>query len=246
MGWLDKVKAVLVWMWSNKSIALFIVLALVIAYLTWDRNRLETAKSTMEIERASLPDNIEFTAGMHGTNFEITYRDSKNNIIHKEFYVPEEGGIDITKKIDLKNYNPNSPLTSAVVAAASHKIASANPIINPIQKLIQNVLGPTIDPDPGMAIHPVLWGFTFAPGIGGLWSGGNKIEVGLDSKLFFWHRYSAGVGTTIDYPYIYVSRHVDDIVPFIKIQHFEIMAGYGRDYSNFSSSTLSVGGRTNF
>ena len=242
MGWLGIAKAVLVWMWNNKNVALVMVLALVIAYLTWDRNRLESAKRTAEAQLASLPDGIEFIAGMHGTNFQITYKDSKNNVVHKEFYIPEEGGIDITKKIDLRNYDPNSPLAAAVVAASSHKI----PSLNPIQKIFEKVLGPTINPDPDLGIHPVLWGFTFSPGIGGLWSGGGSTDLGLDAKLFYWHRYSAGFGSTIDYPYIYASRHLDDLVPFIKVEHLELMVGYGKPYSNFSNSTIAVGGRTNF
>jgi hypothetical protein len=246
MEWfLNFIKVIFTWAWSNKNIAVYIILAIVIAFLTWDRNKLKQKNDDMIIEAGKLPDNIQFMASMHGTKFEVTYKDSKDNTIHQSFYIPEEGGIDIIKKIDLKNYNPNSPI-SAINSKASAKLPSLNPLSNFIGK----IFGPSITPDDNTIIKPKLTGFTFAPGIAGIWDGGFRPErpvtIGLDAKLFYYHRYSAGLGTTIDYPYVWASRHVDDFFPFITINHLELMLGYGKPYSNFSNSVFTVGGRTNF
>jgi len=238
------IKGILGWMWSNKNVAGYIILAVLIAYLTWDRNRIDEKNRTMEIEAGKLPDTIEFLASMHGTKFAITYRDSKNNVVHKEYYVPEEGGIDITKKISLKNYDPNTPLAAAV--AAGKKI----PSINPLNKLLDKVFGPVVEPGKDTDIKIRTRGFTFKPGIAGIWDGGynqsRPVTVGLDAKLFYMGRYSGGIGSSIDYPYVFVSRHIDDIIPVIKVSHLELQVIYGKPYAEFDTSVIGAGGRVNF
>lgn len=239
-------KGIFGWAWENKNIAGYIMLAIIIAFLTWDRNRTNKKIEEMTIEAGKLPDDIEFIASMRGTKFKITFRDSKNNVVHKEYYVPEEGGIDITKKISLKNYDPNSPITAAIAAASNARI----PTLNPLNRFLDRVLGPTITPGSDTNVNVRTRGFTFKPGISGIWDGGFRpqrpVTIGLDAKIFYINRYSAGIGTTIDYPYLWASRHVDDLVPFITINHLEIMLGYGKPYSDFSNSVLTLGGRTNF
>jgi hypothetical protein len=245
MGWLDMIRGILAWMWAHKNVAMYLILAVIIAFLTWRNNGLKQTNDKMTIEAGKLPDNIEFTASMHGTKFQITYRDSKNNVVHKQFYVPEEGGINITKRIDLKNYDPNSALATAINAAGKKL-----PTLNPVEKFISKLLGPTVSPNPDIDIQVRNWGVCFKPGIQGIWDGGFKPErpvtIGIDAKLFYAYRYSAGLGTTIDYPNIWLSRHVDDLVPFITVSHLELMLGYGKPYSNFSNSVMLLGGRTNF
>lgn len=228
------------WMWGNKVMAGYLVLALIIAFLTWRNNGLIQKNTILTEERGKLPDNIEFIAALKDTNFKVTYRDSKNNVIVKEYYVPREGGVTFTKYIDLKQYDPNS----------GFKGQSINPPTqnNPVSNFIDHILNPfkPKDPnaDPNSPIKLDWYGLTFKPGIAAMYDG--KFNAAIDFKLFYMNRYSMGLGSTPDSPYIWASRHVDDLVPFIKVENLEIMGGYGRSYSDFGHSVFAIGGRTNF
>jgi len=87
------------------------------------------------------------------------------------------------------------------------------------------------------------YGLTLRPGVGAYYSGS---MVGLlDVKLAFWDRYSLGVGSSLDSPVLWTSRHVDDLT-FGVAQNAEFSVGYGRDYADFSKGRFLVGLRTNF
>ncbi len=230
------IKGIGVWMWGNKTIAGYIILALIIAFLTWRNNNLTHANTQLTLERGKLPDNIEFVAALKGNNFRVTYRDSKNNVIVKEYYVPREGGVTFTKYIDLKQYDAKSGFNGQSINP---------PKPNTPTSIIENFLNP-LKPH-GNDDSPVKidwYGFTFGPGISVMYDG--KVNAGLDFKLLYINRYSMGLGSTMEYPYIWGSRHIDDLVPFIKVENLEIMGGYGRTYSDFGHGILAIGGRTSF
>jgi len=235
------------WMWNHKEAAGFIILAIIIAFLTWQNNQLNLKNSQMKAERDKLPDNISFITTLKDTSFRVEYRDSKNNTVVKDFYVPREGSITFTKYIDLTKYD----------AKSGFQAQALNPptITNPIQQAISNIpfIGHFFGP-PSPSNKPCIdciviqpYGVTLHPGISGTYVGGaNPFQVGLDFKLLYFYRWSSGLGSTTEFPYVFVSRHVDDLVPFFKVDNLEIMVDYGKPYSNFGNSVVGVGARTNF
>jgi hypothetical protein len=241
------IKNVFGWAWQNKNAAAYIVLAIVIAWLTWRNNNLSKANQKLEIEKKGLPENIEFIGELKANKFKLTYRDSKGATIYKEYYIPSEGGVKFVKYVDLRKYDANSGF-SGQASGVLPKI----PSLNPIDNLLGGLFGKKDSDKKDGEIDPVIdrMGFTFRPGIAALYDGGfnpsRPITVGVDAKLVYISRFSAGLGTTIDYPYIWVSRHVDDIIPFIPVNNLELNIGYGKPYSNFSTSVFAIGGRTNF
>jgi hypothetical protein len=88
------------------------------------------------------------------------------------------------------------------------------------------------------------WGFTVKPGFGAYYTG--DFEGVLDMKLFYYDRWSSGVGSSLTGPNVWVSRHIDDLVPVLKPENVELSMGYGRLYDNFEHSVFLVGLRTNF
>ena len=245
MVW-DVIKAVLVWAWANKNIAGYIIMVAVIAFLTWRNNNLKIQNNTLVVESGKLPDNIEFVMELKGTKFTATYRDSKGAIVHKEYYVPPEGSVKFTKYIDLKKYDANAGFSGQPTS----NIPSI-PSLNPFNNLINGLFGKDKTKTDGQVDTVVdIMGFTFRPGVSFLYDGGfnpsRPVTIGLDAKLIYVSRASMGLGTTIDYPYVWASYHIDQLVPFISVNNLEAMVGYGKPYSNFSSSVFSIGGRTNF
>jgi len=246
MAWLSFIKGILAWMWNNKNLALYIILIGVIAFLTWRNNGLKQKNEELVIEQGKLPENIEFIGELKGTKFTITYRDSKNNVVHKIYYVPKEGGIKFTKYIDLKKYDANSGFNGQSIQPPVTPT-----VTNPINNIINTIIGNTDNNNGGQTVVVVNWyGLTFRPGVAAIYDGGFRqqrpLTVGLDAKLFYAARFSAGLGSTMDYPYAWVSRHVDDLIPFFPVENLEIMGGYGRPYEDFGKSVFAIGGRTNF
>ena len=69
-------------------------------------------------------------------------------------------------------------------------------------------------------------GFTIAPEVAALYS--DKLELGLQLKLFYWSRYNFGAGITNNSVlYGYAARNISDILNFTK--NTSIQAGLGKD-----------------
>jgi hypothetical protein len=243
---MEILKQIIIWCWAHKEVSIIILLLFIVALQTKRFNDKQEELDKQRIERGTLPDNIEFIAELKGTKFGITYRDSKNNIVHKDYFIPKEGGLKFTKFVDLKQYDANSGFNGAVVNGP--KVPS---ITNPIGAFLGGIFGPKNENKKnGESDIIVKWyGWTFRPGIAAAYNGGKTnppISIALDAKLFFADRYSAGLGSTLDYPYIWAGRHVDDFIPFIPVENLEIMGGYGKPYNNFGDSVFTIGGRTNF
>jgi len=88
------------------------------------------------------------------------------------------------------------------------------------------------------------WGFTARPGFGAYYTG--DFEGALDLKLFYYDRYSAGLGSTLNGPNLFFSRHLDDLIPVLKPENVELGLMYGRLYDNFGHSIFGIGLRSNF
>jgi hypothetical protein len=179
------------WALANKQAAVFIILAAIIAWLSWSKSRLVNKIDELNIKNETLAADLKLK--VNGNT--VIYRD-KEKIV--KVYIPAEGGL-IVKEPD----------------------ANGKTVV-----VIKNK------------------GFTAKPGIGLFYDG--KVNGGLDLKLAYWERYSAGLGSSLDSPYVWLSRHVDDLVPVLRPQNVEFSLGYGKPYSNFSNSLMLVGIRTNF
>lgn len=243
----DIIKKIFGWAWDNKNVAGYIILAIIIIFLTWRNNNLKIKNTTLEVEKGKLPENIEFVMQLKGNKFTATYRDSKGAVVYKEYYVPSEGGVKFTKYIDLKQYDAN-----AGFSGQTQTNTPSIPSLNPFNNLVHGLFGNKDKDKKDGKIEPYVdvVGFTFRPGISFIYDGGynpsRPVTIGLDAKLIYAWRYSAGLGSTMDYPYIWTSRHIDDLVPFIPINNIELMLGYGKPYSSFSNSVFTIGGRSNF
>jgi hypothetical protein len=229
------------WMWANKKIAVYIILVGIIALLTWKNKSLTQKNTILTEERGKLPDNIEFIASLKDTDFKVTYRDSKNNVIVKEYYVPREGGVSFTKYIDLKQYDPKAGFTGQSINP---------PTTNPISGILATILNPFKPKDANNSNNPIAidwYGFTFKPGMQGLYTSSldKPFDVGLDLKLLYINRFSAGIGSTLYAPNVWMSYHVDQFVPFFKLENVEGVVGLSKPYDDFSKNALSIGIRSN-
>ena len=226
----------------------YIAFIVAIAFLTWKNNKLQTANRTLEIEKGKLPENIEFIAEMKGTKFLVTYRDSKNNVIHKEYYVPREGGVKFTKYIDLKAYEPNKGFTGQTSSGTQIETTFQQPNMNPLNELLKR-LGIVKKPCDN-CIEPEIdyYGFTFKPGIFGVYDNhdSNKpVNVGIDVKLFYLSRASMGIGSTLYSPNVFLSYHIDQFIPFISVENAEIVIMLEKPYNDFGKNMLGIGIRSN-
>lgn len=188
---MEIIKNILAWMWGNKNAAAYIVLAIIIAWLSWSNNRKGIAIAELNEKNGTLAADLQLK--VKGT--EVIYRD-RDRVVVK--YMPKEGGVTVSEpdkngKVDIKIKNK---------------------------------------------------GFTLKPGFGAYYDG--KFDGALDLKLAYWDRYSGGLGSTLGAPYLWLSRHVDDLVPVLKPENIELSLGYGKPYADFSNSVFLFGLRTNF
>ena len=247
------ITGVLGWMWTNKGVAEYLILAIIIAFLTWRANGISQQNADLLAAKNKLPDNISFIATIKDTDFRVTYKDSKNNTVSKDYYIPREGGITFTKYIDLKNYDATAGFQAQALGANKPPIIT-NPVAVAISHipLIGKFIEPNIaNPKPGSDVIDVSqYGLTFRPGISAIYVGGlepsTPIVIGVDSKLLYCYRWSGGIGTTQYFPYLWISRHIDDLVPFIKVDNVELLVDYGREYTDFGNGVVGIGARTNF
>jgi len=234
------------WMWANKKIAIYIILAGVIAFLTWKNNSLTQKNTILTEERGKLPDNIEFIASLKDTDFKVTYRDSKNNVIVKEYYIPKEGSITVTKYVDLRKYDPKSGLSDKTNMSAS-SIPSIS--FNPLKFILNKITGKTnaiSDGSTGIAIKN--FGLCSRLGLQGFYSNYDAtkpVNMGIDMKLLYANRASAGIGTTLYAPNIWLSYHLDQFIPFLQVDNAEGVILYSKPYNDFGKNMIGIGIRSN-
>jgi hypothetical protein len=82
------------------------------------------------------------------------------------------------------------------------------------------------------------WGVTARLGLGALYSG--KFLPELDCKVLYWGRYSVKLGITTEFGGVGVSRHIDDLVPFLNLQNLEVQGVYGREFGGGTRYAIGV------
>ncbi len=222
------------WSLQHHHAAIYIVLGLIISFLSCNVSKLKTKFDEANTKNTKLSETLNSVITTGNNKAKIVYRDPKTGEIKiVEKYLPPEG---YTETKDFKDKSGKKP-------GFINKILG-----NTIGNKIGDVLtGPTIHTVNGdVKIHDR--GFCLKPGF--FVGYDSKIKIGLDVKLVYFQRYSLGVGSSIgsgeDFADIFISRHLDDAVPFLHPQNIELFAGYGREYQDLSKGKLLVGLRTNF
>lgn len=100
---------------------------------------------------------------------------------------------------------------------------------------LDNIFNHIIKQEDGSVILIKDKGFVIAPEVAALYS--NKLELGLQLKLFYWNRYNTGVGiTNNEVVYVYGSRSISDILNFTKNTSAEV--AFGKDLKEGNTKFL--------
>ena len=182
---------------------------ILIAFLLWRVVYLNKQNTTLIDKTATLEENLK--------NKTIIYKDK---IVYKErvvsgtevkqetVYVPIDGKIEIL--------TPDEADTLDV-------------------KLIDKIFNHIIKQEDGSVILIKNKGFTVAPEVAALYS--NKLELGLQAKIFYWNRYNVGLGiTNNEIIYIYGSRNISDIFNFT--QNTSAQVALGKDLKEGNTKIL--------
>lgn len=101
--------------------------------------------------------------------------------------------------------------------------------------LVDKIFNHIIKQEDGSVILVKNKGFTIAPEVAALYS--NKLELGLQVKVFYWDRYNAGLGiTNEEVLYIYGSRNISDILNFTKNTAAQL--AFGKDLKEGNTKVL--------
>lgn len=182
---------------------------ILIAFLLWRVVYLNKQNTTLIDKTATLEENLK--------NKTIIYKDK---IVYKErvvsgtevkqetVYIPIDGKIEIL--------TPDEADTLDV-------------------KLIDKIFNHIIKQEDGSVILIKNKGFTVAPEVAALYS--NKLELGLQAKIFYWNRYNVGLGiTNNEIIYIYGSRNISDIFNFT--QNTSAQVALGKDLKEGNTKIL--------
>lgn len=101
--------------------------------------------------------------------------------------------------------------------------------------ILDKVFNHIIKQEDGSVILVKNKGFTLAPEVAALYS--DKLELGLQVKVFYWDRYNLGAGITNNYVlYGYASRNISDILNFTKNTSAQV--SFGKDLENGDTKFL--------
>lgn len=101
--------------------------------------------------------------------------------------------------------------------------------------VLDKVFNHIIKQEDGSVILVKDKGFTIAPEVAALYS--NKLELGLQLKLFYWSRYNFGAGiTNNEVLYGYGARNISDLLPFLKNTSAQV--SFGKDLKEGNTKFL--------
>jgi len=176
---------------------------LVIAFLLFRIVYLNKQNTVLIDKNATLEENLK--------NKTVIYKDK---IIYKERIGDSVTGTDI-KQTTI--YVPIDGKIEILTPTEGNKLN-----LGTFDKLFNHI----IKQEDGSIILVKDKGFTISPEVAALYS--DKLELGLQLKLFYWSRYNFGTGITNNSVlYGYASRNLSDILNFTK--NTSIQAGLGKD-----------------
>lgn len=184
---------------------------LIIAFLLFRIVYLNKQNTVLIDKNATLEENLK--------NKTIIYKDK---IIYKE-------RIDSVSGQDIKQTTVYVPVDGSIQILTPTEGQNLN--LNVLDKLFNHI----IKQEDGSVILVKDKGFTIAPEVSTLYS--NKLEFGLQLKVFYWSRYNAGIGITNEETlYSYLSRNISDILPFI--HNTSAQVALGKDLEEGSTKFL--------
>lgn len=185
---------------------------LIIAFLLFRIVYLNKQNTVLIDKNATLEENLK--------NKTIIYKDK---IVYKERIGDSVTGTDIKQTTV---YVPIDGKIEILTPTEGNKLN-----LGTFDKLFNHI----IKQEDGSIILVKDKGFTIAPEVAALYS--DKLELGLQLKLFYWSRYNFGVGITNNSVlYGYASRNLSDILNFTK--NTSIQAGLGKDLDDGNTKFL--------
>lgn len=185
---------------------------LVIAFLLFRIVYLNKQNTVLIDKNATLEENLK--------NKTIIYKD---RIVFKERISDSVTGTDIKQTTV---YVPIDGKIEILTPAEGNKLN-----LGTFDKLFNHI----IKQEDGSIILVKDKGFSISPEVAALYS--DKLELGLQLKLFYWSRYNFGAGVTNNSVlYGYASRNLSDILNFTK--NTSIQAGLGKDLDDGNTKFL--------
>lgn len=184
---------------------------LIIAFLLWRIVYLNKQNTILIDKTATLEENLK--------NKTVIYKDK---IIYKE-------RVDTVSGTEVKQETVYIPIDGKVEILTPAEQEKLN--LNILDKAFNHI----IKQEDGSVILIKNKGFTIAPEVAALYS--DKLELGLQIKVFYWDRYNLGAGITNNSVlYGYASRNISDILNFTK--NTSIQAGLGKDLDDGDTKFL--------
>lgn len=184
---------------------------LIIAFLLFRIVYLNKQNTVLIDKNATLEENLK--------NKTVIYKDK---IIYKE-------RIDTVSGTEIKQETVYIPIDGKVEILTPAEQEKLN--LNILDKAFNHI----IKQEDGSVILIKNKGFTIAPEVAALYS--DKLELGLQVKVFYWDRYNLGVGITNNSVlYGYASRNLSDVLNFTK--NTSIQAGLGKDLDDGDTKFL--------
>lgn len=216
-----------------------IIVALVIALGAFGfmYTREKKAHNELQAKIEGLPKDAKGQITIEKDNIKIVSKDKDGKIVYTDRYVPPEGSVVITVKEKEQLQNKINDLVDKI------KKATTPELIKQLQDELSNTKE-DLDKMPDVVIKDK--GFCHKAGAGVGYDFAEKPSPELDVKLLYFKRYGAGIGSTLNEPFLYASRHVDDLSGPLGFSNLELWVGYGRAYKDFSQDRILIGLRTNF
>ena len=224
--------------WSLSHVQLAVILGLCAALMVSSKcnNEMKTALDQLTADKSEM--EVKYNGQIIQLKSRITLLNNQVSVVVREngelkkrvIYVPTEGGVDV------QNFGDTTKTAGTTGGLLGGWW----------QKFKDFFSGQRID-TPGGTVLVRDRGLTAKPGFGIFWDGGYNDRAAvpaLDLKLLFWKRWSAGLGSTLNAPYVWGSRHLDDLT-FGIVANTEFSIGYGKPYNDFEKSLLMLGLRTN-
>lgn len=162
------------------------------------------------------------------SNAKLSERLKKQVVIYKDKIIAKER-IDSVTGTEVKQETVYIPIDGKIEILTPSEQEKLN--LNILDKAFNYI----IKQEDGSIILIKNKGFTIAPEVAALYS--DKLELGLQLKLFYWSRYNFGAGITNNSVlYGYASRNLSDILNFTK--NTSIQTGLGKDLDDGNTKFL--------
>lgn len=210
-------------------------IALAILLLGYQYNRQKQEIERLTLEKVGLEKDLQAKTVHSGTELKTIVRQEDGTVKTVIKYVPAEGSVVTKYKLDIE-------VLRVQLEDARNKLAVAR---NPrekeaAEKEVKSLISKT---QPDLEVKDKGW--TFRVGGGAVWDS-EEFSPSGDLKWAYWGRYSLTSGVNKhNFEVINLTRHVDDLVPWVKMQNLEIKAGLGKPFRDVGW-TYQVGARCNF